>query len=65
MREVEKRTHEAVKYENPSEHGDKQCWRCEHYITPKEAADGKPACQGVQRPIAAAGYCIRFDDILK
>jgi hypothetical protein len=63
--EAQKRTHEAVKYEKESEHGESQCWRCEHYIKPADTRDGEPACEGVQKPIAPGGWCERFDDIFK
>lgn len=65
MNESEKLSHGAVKYENPATHGERKCWRCEHYLGLKETHDGKPACEGVQRPIAPTGWCERFDDIFR
>jgi hypothetical protein len=65
MNEAEKRTHAAVNYENPSTHGERACWRCEHYLGRMETDDGKPACEGVQRPIAPGGWCERFTDIFR
>jgi hypothetical protein len=65
VNESEKRTHAAVQYENPSTHGERECWRCEHYLGKKESGDGKPACDGVQRPIAPGAYCIRFEDVFR
>lgn len=57
---AEKFSHAAVKYEDPSRHGDRRCSGCTHFIA------GTPSrCEGVQSPIAPGAFCQRFDESLK
>lgn len=51
-----KSSHHEVRYEEDSQRKGKSCSRCEHFI------DAQPArCETVASPIAAPGWCERFD----
>lgn len=53
----EKATHQAVKYERPSEHAGEACGDCAHLIDA-----GEPRCQTVKSPIYLNGWCVRYQE---
>ncbi len=53
-------THEQVGYQDPSTHG-VDCDECIHFIP--QTLNMPAGCEGVQRPIAESGWCIRFKEI--
>jgi hypothetical protein len=52
--EAQKTRHELVEYTPKSPHIAERCARCEHFIRPNR-------CETVKSPIAAAGWCKRFE----
>lgn len=53
-----KLSHASVHYIGVSPHPKRECRWCVHFI----AAD-PPRCESVQAPIAARGWCQRFENI--
>ena len=51
----QKRTHDDVHYQHPSQHDGQQCSGCKHFI-----AANPPRCEGVRSPIRAEDWCRRF-----
>jgi hypothetical protein len=54
----EKASHQAVKYERPSEHMGESCGDCKHVI---EATKGT-RCESVASPIWLNGWCERYEE---
>jgi hypothetical protein len=54
MDEKDKFGHTGVGYESVSTHAEQTCAGCSHYLSPD-------ACEGVKSPIAAGGWCLRFE----
>jgi len=53
---TDKLSHASVEYLGVSAHPGRHCSVCEHFIK-----DEPPRCESVQSPIAAKGWCDRFE----